>query len=163
MYSYRNFLVLLTSLLIVSACHIRPLYYTSKDQKHADSKSYLQVNAINERLGQELRNMLLERLHFIETLSTPVNISVGLIITKTGIGYNPDLSSTLERITLETKTSLSSKKFSKIFTSEKSDIVTIPISTYASLVNEEDIKRKVLREIANDIIQRIALLQKDLT
>lgn len=162
MCSCRNFLVLVLSFVILSACHIRPLYYTSKDQKHSDSKSYLQVSAINERLGQELRNMLLERLHFIETLSAPVSISVSLETVRTSIGYNPDLSSTLERIELKTQTSIASKNFSTTFTSEKSDIVTIPISIYASLVNEEDIKRKVLRELANDIIQRVVVLQKDL-
>lgn len=153
---------LLSLFVILSACTIKPLYYQNT-QKAESSKSFIQISAIQERLGQELRNMLTERLHFIRNIKNPVSVNITLTSDSTSIGYNPDLSASVKRITIIAKTSLSTKNgFSKTLKTEKSDIVTIPFSIYASIVNEEDIKRKILREIANDIIQRITALQKDI-
>lgn len=152
----------LSFFVMLSACNIRPLYYNNASESE-NSKSFIHVAAIKERIGQELRNMLSERLHFIRTIKNPVSITIGLTEEKEGLGYNPDLSSSVMRVTLIAKTVVSNKTgFYKVLTTEKSDIVTIPSSIYASLVNEEDIKRKILREISNDIVQRITTLQKDL-
>jgi hypothetical protein len=152
----------LSLLVLFSACTVRPLYYQNSLESK-NSKSFIQISAIQERLGQELRNMLIERLHFISELNNSILLQVNLAYESTGIGYNQDLSSSVMRITLTAKTTISNKKgFLKTLTTEKSDIVTIPGSIYASIVNEEDIKRKILREIANDIIQRITALQKDI-
>lgn len=159
MYSSR--FLLFVACILICGCSIRPLYYVSPKDKLDASKSFVQVACITERLGQELRNLLLERLGYIQTQKAPITIGITLQTTKTGIGYNPDLSSTLERITLTATTTLYFKQLRKVFKTEKSDIVTIPFSIYASLVNEEDIKRKILREVANDIIQRITSMQKE--
>lgn len=146
----------------LSSCTIRPLYYQNSLQSE-NAKSFIQISAINERIGQELRNMLTERLHFIADIKNPVSVYVALTSGSSGIGYNPDLSASVMRVTLNAKTTISNTKgVVKVITTEKSDIVTIPFSIYASLVNEEDIKRKILREIATDIVQRITALQKEL-
>ncbi|MDP1723880.1 MAG: LPS assembly lipoprotein LptE [Alphaproteobacteria bacterium] len=152
----------LSLLVLFAACTVRPLYYQNSLESE-NSKSFIQVSAITKRLGQELRNMLTERLHFIRSIENPISVNISLTTETTEIGRNPDLSASVKRVTVTAKTTISNKKgFSKTITTEKSDIVTIPFSIYASIVNEEDIKRKILREIANDIIQRITALQKDL-
>jgi hypothetical protein len=153
---------LLSFFVIFSACNIRPIYYQNA-LKAESSKSFIQISAIQERLGQELRNMLTERLHFISDLEKTISIHIGLQSRLEGIGYNPDLSSSVSRIILTATTRITNKNgYKKVFIVEKSDIVTIPRSIYASLVNEDDIKRKILREIANNIIQRITILQKEM-
>jgi LPS-assembly lipoprotein len=145
-------------LLFLTACGFRPLYEAGGSsgamQEHLAS---IEVAPIPDRLGQQMRNRLLDRLN---TGGVPrYRLEVTLAQESEGYGIRPDAAATQEQLTVYATVKLVDLNGEGLVFEENMRSTTsydLVLSDYAILTRREDSARRLVLELAERIHPRPA-------
>ena len=146
--------------LLLGACGFRSLYGTDATGDAPGELATIKVNPIADRLGQQLRNNLLDLLN---PRGRPANpryfLTVGLDQSTQRLAIEKDAFATRANLRLLANFSLHDPDSQEIVLSGKSLMVSsynVLDSEFATLMAEKDAKARAAREIAHDIRTRLA-------
>lgn len=155
-------LALVASLGVLAACGFKPLYGERMDSPAInDSLGTILVAPIPNRLGQLVRNAVLERIAPLGAPDAPAyRLEIKVDVEKTNVGIRQDESVT--RITYRLNAEYRLRDFAtedtlvtgKAWSTTAYDVVR---SDFATLVAEEDAQERLAEEVAEEIRTRLAL------
>ncbi len=156
---FRTFAPLLV-VLVLGACGFRSLYGTDATGDAPGELATIKIKPIADRLGQQLRNNLLDLLN---PRGRPANprylLTVGIDQSTQRLAIEKDAFATRANLRLLAKFSLQEPDNPEIVLSGKILVVSsynILDSEFATLMAEKDAKTRAAREIAHDIRTRLA-------
>ncbi len=159
MWLFRTFAPFVVVVLL-GACGFRPLYGTDATRDAPGELATIKINPIADRLGQQLRNHLLDLLN---PRGRPANpryvLKVRLNQTTQRLAIEKDAFATRANLRLLAEFSLEDPDSRELVLSGKSLVVSsynVLDSEFATLMAEKDAKARAAREIAHDIRTRLA-------
>ncbi|MCE2509544.1 MAG: hypothetical protein J4G10_00955 [Alphaproteobacteria bacterium] len=162
MWSFRN-AVLVATLLSLAACGFRPLHgHGGSAASGADSElALIKIEPIPDRLGQEFRNALLDRLTPMGVPSRPrYLLRVAATENIQELGIRKDETATRANLRLHVKYTLyDSTTRQPVFRSEKKTVGSYNIleSDFATLAAEQDIRSRLIQKISDNIKTSLAI------
>ncbi|MBM3597366.1 MAG: hypothetical protein FJX35_04085 [Alphaproteobacteria bacterium] len=147
-------------LMAASACGFEPLYATRGGRSAADGLSEIKVNVISDRLGQQLRNELLDRLNPYGAAARPrYALDVSLRETRTELDLRRDATSTFSKFEIAADFALTDLQSGQVVlrgNSRSTTSITLLRQTFANLSAAEDARQRGVREISEDMRVRLA-------
>ena len=147
--------------LLTAACGFQPLYGERAGAPTVAAMAETRINLIPDRAGQELRNNLLDRLNPRGAPARPryeLDVRLGERLDRLGIARND--TTTYARLTLTADFTLREVgKPAPVYSGQSrwTDGYTVVSSHFANLNAEADARSKALREIGNDIQQKLGV------
>ncbi|MDJ0950053.1 MAG: LPS assembly lipoprotein LptE [Alphaproteobacteria bacterium] len=152
--------VALTVGLMLTACGYRPLY-APQDPAAAPDMSTVKVRLIEDRSGQALRNLLLDRMNPNGEPANPeYELEVELTEDRRNLGLRKDETATRADLTVQANYELRKVGQADIVLVGRSRSVSsfnIVQSQFATLAAETDARKRALRELSDQIVLRVAL------
>ena len=154
----------LLTLLLLSACGFQPLYEAGGSSAAMQAHlSGIDVGPIPDRLGQVMRNRLLDRLN--PGTSTDYRLDVVLNSETVGLGIRSEDdagagAATQEQLTVTAHMRLVSLKDGETVLEEdfyRRTTYDLVLTDFSGLVQKEDSERRLALELAERIHQRLAL------
>jgi len=149
----------LISLLLLAGCGFKPLYEAGGSSKQMQAElASIDVAPIADRVGQIMRNRLLDRLN--ASAGQKYRLSVVLTQSTEAYGVRPDTATTQEQLTLLAFVKLTSLKDDTVLFEEEMRARTsydLVLSDFATLTQREDSARRLVLELAERIHRRLAL------
>ena len=149
--------------LLLASCGFRPLYKSGGGEAALSS---VQIDVIKDRMGQQLRSMLIDR--FSPRGKAPradYRLSVALTESKAGLAIKKDETATRANLTIAAKFKLVAIRNSQLgsFTGEafSTNSYNILTSDFATLSAERDARDRALRSLAEEIRLRVASALKN--
>lgn len=146
---------------LVNGCGYRPLYGSDGGSAVVEELSRIKVVTIDNRIGQQLHNLLLDRLnpegrpdveaYRLDVRATVTTSELGLRFTEIATRAQLTLQSTFSLVDLETGKILVSGHARSI------NSYNIPDSEYAKVVAEQDAAERAVREVSDEIKTRLSL------
>ena len=155
--------VLVCLLLALAACGYRPLYGERgpDNVSVADDLALVRIESIPDRIGQQMYNMLRERLNPYGKPADPKYVlSVTLLETRERLFLEKDETATRTNLTLKANFVLRRVSDGEVVATGLSRTVSsydILSSQFASVVSEEDARVRGARALSDDIRTRLAL------
>ncbi len=155
--------VLVCLLLALAACGYRPLYGERgpDNVSVADELALVRIESIPDRIGQQMYNMLRERLNPYGKPADPKYVlSVTLLETRERLFLEKDETATRTNLTLKANFVLRRVSDGEVVATGLSRTVSsydILSSQFASVVSEEDARVRGARALSDDIRTRLAL------
>ncbi len=147
------------SLLFLAACGFTPLYEAGGSSAVMQEKlSAVDVAPIPDRIGQIMRNRLLDRLN----VSAKRDYELQVVLTQTteGYGVRPDTAITQEQLTLIAHVKLVALADETVLFEENMRARTsydLVLSDFSTLIQREDSARRLVLQLAERIHRRLAL------
>ncbi|MEM7223037.1 MAG: LPS assembly lipoprotein LptE [Pseudomonadota bacterium] len=160
----RAWLACLIALPLLAACGFEPLHKPAAkgDPAPAQSLAQIQIRPVEGRIGQQLHNMLRDRLNPSgQPVSPEYYLVIGLRRTTTDLGIREDETATRANLRLTATYNLVSAEDNEVllngssFSVNSYNILDLEVS-YATTVAEEDAIRRGLREISDNIQLRLS-------
>ena len=151
---------LVAALLLLSGCGLRPLYGGGGSGVVAQALSGVEVNPIPGRAGWMVRTALEDRLGNGNGAAIRYRLEVELDDHITGFGIRTDNSITRERRTLRARYRLVDPTLGTVLldaTAGSDAGIDVVSSEYATVAAEQTALERLSREIADQIVTRIAL------
>ena len=152
--------VLAAAALALSACGLRPLYQGGGQGQVAQSLRSVEVGPIGGRAGWLVRTALIDRLQAPEGGTPRYRLEVELDDQITGFGIRSDDAVTRERRTLRARYRLVDAQLGTVLidaTAGSDAGVDVVSSEYATVAAEQTALERLSREIADQIVSRLAL------
>ena len=155
--------LLLCLALVLAGCGYHPLYgrHGADNASSVDEMALIRIEAIPDRIGQQMYNMLRERLNPYGKPEQPkYALSIALTETHENLFLEKDETATRANLTLKASFILRRLDDNSIVVSGSSRSVgsyDILSSQFASVVSEEDARERTARAISDDIRTRLAL------
>ncbi len=151
----------LAALGLLTGCGFKPIYGSAGSSNISAELSSVKVTPIKDRIGQQLRNLLLDRINPIGSPRKPnYQLSVQLSESKQELAIKKSEVSTRANLTFTAKFHLQGlNQFAGRSLTGKVKIVTsynILSSDFGTLATEQDARRRAVRELSDDITNRIA-------
>ncbi|MBL4787721.1 MAG: hypothetical protein JKY60_01255 [Kordiimonadaceae bacterium] len=152
-------IIALISLMLISACGFRPLYEAGGSSAAMQAKlAAVEVGPIPDRLGQIMRNRLIDRLN----ASGAVDYTLAVVLRQSseGFGVRPDAAITQEQLTLVAAIKLTSNEDGTVLFEQELRARTsfdIVQSDFSTVTQREDSARRLVLELAERIHRRLAL------
>jgi len=149
---------------LLAGCGFRPLYGTTGE--HANSRvvaslAQVRVLAIPDRLGQKLRNFLIDKLNPAGQPTRPrYALSVKTNVSRTDLGIQRDETATRAKLVLSTVYTLRDTRADTVLlegTAQSTNSFNIVTSDFATLSAETDALDRAAREISDDIKTRLGI------
>jgi LPS-assembly lipoprotein len=147
-----------------AGCGFHPLYAKSEaagESAVRGEMAQVRIGLIENRLGQQLRNALLERITPAGEPADPsYTLSVKLSESETSLGYRRDSFATLGLLIVTAAVSLGPQGLIR------GEAVTATVSfdylgpRYASVAMERDAEERAIQQLADQISQRVGLALK---
>ena len=150
----------LAALLALSACGLRPLYDGGGRGHVAQSLRSVEVGPIGGRAGWLVRPALVDRLRQREGEAPRYRLEVELDDQITGFGIRSDNAVTRERRTLRARYRLVDAAVGTVLldaTAGSDAGVDVVSSEYATVAAEQTALERLSKEVADQIVSRIAL------
>lgn len=155
------------ALTALAGCGFQPLYATGNDGETVteDGLAATRIVPIEGRTGQQLHNLLRDRLNPAGQSTTPayvLEVAVSKRIVQLGI--RKDETATRANLTMTARFKLRDAKTNRVLLGSTSVSVSsynILDALYATTVAENDAVKRGLRELANDIRLRLAVYFAD--
>lgn len=145
--------------LFLTACGFRPLYEAGGSSAAMRTHlSGIEVAPIADRLGQVMRNNLLDRLNAGATPN--YRLSVVLEQSTQGFGIRPDAAATQEELTLLATVTFVKLDGEEVIFTEQMRARTaydLVLSDFSTVTQREDSARRLALELAERIHRRLAL------
>src|SRR5882724_596135 len=160
MWSFRLFVCLG---LLLAGCGYHPLYgqHGADNASVADELALIHIEAIPDRTGQQMYNMLRERLNPYGKPEQPkYALSVALTETRENLFLEKDETATRANLTLKASFILRRVDDGTVVATGFSRSIgsyDILSSQFASVVSQEDVRERDARAISDDIRTRLAL------
>ena len=160
MLSFRP-LFLVGVLAALGACGFQPLYGGTKNSAINQQLAHIQISTIQDRIGQKLHNLLLDKLNFGGRPQKPLyNLNVRLTFSTEEIGLKFTEEATRARLTLRVNYFLTDNDSGEVLAEGRVRSVNnynISESEFARLAAEEDAKERAAREVSDEIKIRLSL------
>ncbi|HEX8217292.1 MAG TPA: LPS assembly lipoprotein LptE [Allosphingosinicella sp.] len=156
----RAIALILVPALALSACGLRPLYQGGGRGPVAQSLRTIEIGPIAGRAGWLVRTALVDRLRFPEGAAPRYRLEVELDDRITGFGIRSDDSITRERRTLRARYRLVDATLGTVLvdaTAGSDAGIDVVSSEYATVAAEQTALERLSREIADQIVSRLAL------
>jgi LPS-assembly lipoprotein len=156
----RTFLAAAALALTLSACGLRPLYQGGGQGHVAQSLRTVDVGPIGGRAGWLVRTALVDRLQAPEGGEVRYRLEVELDDRITGFGIRSDDAVTRERRTLRARYRLIDASVGTVLidaTAGSDAGIDVVSSEYATVAAEQTALERLSREIADQIVSRLAL------
>jgi LPS-assembly lipoprotein len=165
MTSARTFFAALTALLVLSACGFKPMYAEHTGGEGLNGEfSNVAIAPIEDRIGQVVRNHLLDRINPYGEPSAPdYFFRVSLDKTLEGYGFRSDESVTRESLTLTASYQLVEQKSGKVVLEDEVRAIQaydIVQSDFANFSAEQDAEERTAERIAEMLTARLGLYFK---
>lgn len=153
-------------LVLLAGCGFEPLYGPSGRQGPAVTAALagIYVASIRDRIGQRLRNDLLDRLTPQGIPSAPVyNLEVTLREDREGLAIRKDETVTRFNLTLRARFVLIDRRTGgPIFRGATQSIAAYNVveSSFATLIAEQDAEARAAREISEEVRNQISIFFK---
>jgi LPS-assembly lipoprotein len=157
----RALLLLVVMALGPAGCGFRPLYGTPSGAASAAAVDLasIRLDPIKDRIGQQLRNSLLQRLSprgeaadYTYVLKVVLNESIG------NLGFRKDTFATVANLSLSAQIQLIGNGTSILVDSVTTTVYFDHLGPrYASVAAERDAEERALNQMADDIRNRIAV------
>ncbi len=153
-------IIAFTFLFVLTACGFKPLYQAGETTTHMQTElANVQIAPIPDRLGQIMRNNLLDRLN---ASGSGYRLEVVLEQSSEGFGTRPDSASTQEQLTMVAHVRLISQKTGddEILLEDNLRARTsydLVLSDFAIVTQREDSARRLVLELSERIHRRLAL------
>ena len=149
---------------LLIGCGFSPVYIGNKSNIFNSDFRYIRINLIQDRVGQQLRNELIKRLHPYGR-ATPVkyNLNATISVSKQGLAIQKSALATRANIVYESTFTLEESISKTILTRGKSRIITsynILDRVYATKVAEKNAQTRAIIEISQDITNKISVFFK---
>ncbi|MGB4100697.1 MAG: LPS assembly lipoprotein LptE [Alphaproteobacteria bacterium] len=150
-------------LLALTACGFHPLYATSGlGGKNVDAAlGQVQIASIPNREGQELRNLLIDRLqHRGRPVEPQYDLTITLQESQSDLGIRTDATSARSQLAMTARYSLTARATAQPVLSA---IATSTVgynkldAQYSNLAAQEDARRRALSEVSDQITSRLSL------
>ena len=146
-----------------SSCGYEPIY--SKNINTNKELLSISIKNIKNRSGQILRNTLLNQLNpERERAMVKYRLTIKLSESKTNLAYRKDMSSTRQDLEITAKYLLKNAKNEEIILKQESKSISsfdVVESVYATLVAENDARKKNLEFISDDIYTNLVIFFKN--
>jgi len=148
-------------LAVLSACGFQPLYGTAAEQNVPAQFAQIAIAPIPDRIGQQIRNFLLDRLNPAGQPSRPLyTLRVKADVSRTDLGIKRDETAT--RAVLNVNVSyvlIDSRNGKTLFTGYERSVNSFNIvdSDFATLSAEKDALDRAAREVSNAIRLRLGI------
>lgn len=159
---FRN-VFLVAVLLSLAACGFRPLYASGGNSTTATTSqlALVRIDRIPDRLGQELRNALLDRLTPLGPPSEPLYmLRVSITETNQELGIRKDETATRANLRLNVTYVLYDViSRQPLFESKQRAVGSYNIleSDFATLAAEQNVRSRLVRKISDSIRTNLAL------
>ena len=154
--------LLLFAALCLGACGFRPLYGEHAHAPEVQAQmSAVDIAPIGDRLGQIVRNHLLDAMNPRGTPRSPLyRLEVILTPTRENLAFREDEAAT--RVNLRVSASYALKRAHSDDVLERGGVrvitsYTVTRQEYATLVADRDAQARAAREIADEIVSRLAV------
>lgn len=153
------------ALSLVAGCGFRPLYGTARDAGPAAELSRVAIRGIEGRTGQQLHNMLRDRLTPKGQPADPsYALDVVLTVSTRELGIRKDETASRANLILVANIRLTDVSSGQVLVTSVLRTVNsynILDAFYASVVSRQDATERGLRQLANGIAWRLALYFAD--
>jgi LPS-assembly lipoprotein len=149
---------LLLSLTLLPGCGYQPLY--GANTPAAQQLPLVQINNIPDRLGQQLRNRLIDRFYSDGRPASPeYTLDVSLVPSVYKLGIALDDSATRAELSLAANYILRNMQGAAVFTGSTTAVTNFNIlrSQYATLIGEQDAYDRSVAQVSEDITRRVSL------
>ncbi|MBV1901021.1 MAG: hypothetical protein KUG56_05045 [Kordiimonadaceae bacterium] len=152
-------IIAVISLMLLTACGFKPLYEAGGSSAAMQAVlASVDVSPIDDRLGQIMRNRLIDRLN----ISGPQKYRLDVVLEQTAEGYGvrPDAATTQEQLTVVAIVRLVSLTTDEVLFDERlraRSSFDIVLSDFATVMQREDTARRLALELAERIHRRLAL------
>jgi LPS-assembly lipoprotein len=159
--------ILVCLFLALAGCGYKPLYgeHGTNGASVVDEMALIRIEAIPDRIGQQMYNMLRERLNPYGRPDDPKYVlSIALAETRENLFLEKDETATRANLTLKANFILRRVGDNAIVATGLSRAVSsydILSSQFASVVSEEDARLRGARAISDDIRTRLAIALSD--
>ena len=150
----------LAAALALSGCGLRPLYQGGGSGEVAQTLRSVDVGPIGGRAGWLVRTALVDRLQHPEGEAPRFRLEVELDDRITGFGIRSDDSVTRERRTLRARYRLVDARRGTVLidaTAGSDAGIDVVSSEYATVAAEQTALERLSREVADQIVSRLAL------
>ena len=148
---------------MATGCGFQPLYsHGDGNSSHVlDQLSGIQVNPIENRTGQILRNFLQDKLTPLGVPSSPTHkLIISLKETRSDMAILRDSTSTFAKVKMDAKYQLINIETKNVLDSgtvSSTTVFNIVSSEYANLSAQKDARRRTVRIISDLVKERLAL------
>ena len=152
--------LVLAAALLVSACGLRPLYGGGGSGRVAQTLSAIEVAPIGGRAGWMVRTAIQDRLGNTGPAEARYRLEIELDDDITGFGIRSDDAVTRERRTLRARYRLVDAGVGTVVldaTAGSDAGVDVVSSEYATVAAEQTALERLSREVADQIVSRVAL------
>ena len=149
---------LLLSLTLLPGCGYQPLY--GANTPAAQQWPVVQINNIPDRLGQQLRNRLIDRFYQDGRPASPeYTLDISLVPSVYKLGIALDDSATRAELSLAANYTLRNMQGAAVFTGTTTAVTNFNIlrSQYATLIGEQDAYDRGVAQVSEDITRRVSL------
>jgi len=147
---------------VLAGCGFRPLYGGSENTAINSQLGAIQIATIEDRVGQKVHNLLLDRLNPRGRPQSPLyTLSLKAQISKEEIGLKITEVATRAKLTLSANYFLTDNQSGSILAEGSVRSVNsynIPESEFARVTAENDATDRAAREISDEIKTRLGLL-----
>ncbi len=155
-------LALLAMLAILGGCGFRPMKAArSGDSPVVDDLAAVKIELINERIGQELRNDLLDRLNPDGQPTRPgYSLAIKLHENLVEVGISAQNTASRADLTMTAEFTLTALPSGDTLLHESVDGLNsygLDPNSYATVVSRQNAEQRLLRELADDIALRLGL------
>ena len=146
----------------LAGCGFRPLYGGSENAAINSQLGAIQIATIEDRVGQKIHNLLLDRLNPRGRAQSPLyTLSLTAQISKAEIGLKFTEVATRAKLTLSANYFLTDNQSGAILTEgtvRSVNSYNIPDSEFARVAAENDATDRAAREISDEVRTRLSLL-----
>ncbi len=146
---------------LLSGCEFRPLYATGGGGEVSRALALTRIEAIADRIGQKLRNFLLDRINPAGQPARPLySLRVKTSVSRTDLGIERDETATRALLVLRAEYELSGVRGGGVLLSgaaQSTNSFNIVASDFATLHAERDALDRAAREISDAIKTRLGL------
>jgi LPS-assembly lipoprotein len=149
---------ILLSLTLLPGCGYQPLY--GANTPAAQQLPLVQINNIPDRLGQQLRNSLIDRFYRDGRPASPeYTLDIALVPSVYKLGIALDDSATRAELNLAANYTLRNMQGAAVFTGSTTAVTNFNIlrSQYATLIGERDAYDRSVAQVSEDITRRVSL------
>lgn len=146
--------------LVLAGCGFQPLYGTRTDQASGAELSSIRINPIQDRIGQQLRNQLIDQIQPRGAQDVRYTLDVKLAERRSDLSVLRDASTTIASVTVIAEYTLTNLRQNAVVLREtiSSEIsYTALAGGFTTLVSESDAREKATRQVGDQIATRLSL------
>ncbi len=155
--------LLLGAAVALSACGFKPLYSRSEGQalSPVDQMAAIRIAPLQDRIGQQMHNLLRDRLNPYGQPRDPVyRLKVGIKEVRRELGIRKDETATRANLILSVTFALREIESDRVVLKGRTSSVNsfnILTNQFATDVSEADARERALREISDNIRVRLGI------